>query len=184
MRITKIFLSGLVLVLFSCSSNDSSVSAVSKTYKIFVTAGDHTGSVGGVTAVDAICMADTNKPADTSTYKALLGSSTRQAPSTDWPLKASTTYVRADGTTVIGITTAGSVFSFPLTNAIDPSVFNVWTGLNPDWSPDTNNCSEWTSAASGVAAGSGLAEDTSDLSIGAGDSLNCASTIAFYCVEQ
>lgn len=67
-------------------------------------------------------------------------------PSTDWPLKASTTYVQSNGTTVIGTTTAGAIFNFPLTSAFTTNNTVAWTGLTAAWGTSASNCSDWTDA--------------------------------------
>lgn len=98
----NIITTSLLLILAACGKNGG-------------VATTHDGNFGDVAAADAVCASDANLPTGGGTYKALIGASTRFAPSTDWPLKASTSYVRSDGKTVIGTTTAARVFSFNFT---------------------------------------------------------------------
>ena len=109
-------------------------------YRIFATASQYDGNLGGVSGADAKCMSDANKPAGSSTYKALIAATTRQSPFTDWPLKASTAYVEKNGVTPIGTTTAGRVFTFNLSNAISPAGPFVWTGIDTDFSTSFGTC--------------------------------------------
>lgn len=112
--------------------------------KMFVSSTTTAGSFGGASGADAICMSDLSKPGS-GTYKALLRSSTRSPPSTDWPLKASTTYYRSDGITVIGTTTTGGIFNFPVTNSASGAADNYWTGMDLDWSAAAGlDCLDWS----------------------------------------
>jgi len=156
--------------------------------KIFVTATTTNGGLGAtpalaIAAADALCMADANKPAGGGTYKALLASSVRQAPSTDWPLKASTNYVQSNGTTAIATTTAGRVFTFPMTNIIDGMAQAPWTGLTGAWGLGGSNCVDFTSnnvANTGSFGSAGAANSTVIFN---GTDF-CNNSGPLYCVEQ
>jgi hypothetical protein len=179
------FLLLILQLLFACGKNngvapgDSTSSGSSQTsYKIFLT-GSYGGNFGGVAGADSSCMADPAKPADGKNYKALLGASNRFPPSTDWVFKPNKAYVRVDNTP-IATTTAGAVFSFPLTNAIETSGGLAWTGFNSSWVVSTN-CSDWTSAGAGGYFGSTSLTSSGMVSNGG---TSCFSAFVLICVEQ
>jgi cysteine-rich repeat protein len=148
---------------------------------------------GGVAGADAQCNLS---PPNGSTYKALLVDGTSRLACTaaecegaslqgiDWVLAPNTTYVREDGTTVIGTTNAAAVFVFPLEASIATSGFSYWTGLNADWTTSEDNCSGWT-GTSGFYADEGLGDATDSGAI-QGVSESCATLAGafFACVEQ
>ncbi|MBI39027.1 MAG: hypothetical protein CMF59_05470 [Leptospiraceae bacterium] len=79
----------------------------------------------GISGLDSQCSFDSNKPSGGGKYKARVADSTNRIACstancnsgtdkyTDWVLRPSQKYTRADGTTV-GTTNANGVFSFPL----------------------------------------------------------------------
>jgi Protein of unknown function (DUF1554) len=161
---------------------------------IFLSSTPKKANFGGVAGADAHCNAS---PPKAGTYKALLvDGSTRVACTSascatdgvaegvDWVLAANTTYVRADGTTVIGTTSAAAIFEFPLTASIGTGAFSYWTGLSSDWTTSEDTCNGWTET-SDVFASEGLADATDDRAI-AGVSESCATLAGafFACVEQ
>ena len=134
-----LFFTILVMIVEGChedkedsgsSSGSSGGSSGCSTCTIFVTTGTSDGLIGagGIAEADAFCMADAGYPG-TGTYKALIVDGTNRiacttancsggaGEHTDWVLKASTAYVRSNGSTAIGTTTAEGIFSFPLTNS-------------------------------------------------------------------
>jgi len=174
----------------------ASVADASRTKVIFVTATTENGNLSRPIAGDtAICPTDAHKPAGTASYKVILVDSqdqTRVACSNpncagdagsqhvDWALAPNTTYTRPDGT-VIGTTTSGAIFAFPLQNPISASNVTVWTGLNADWTTNANTCGGWlTSSGMGVVGAADQADSTSI----AMASVTCTMQGAYYCVEQ
>ena len=165
--------------------------------RIFVSATTHDGNFGAsasaaLTAADALCNADANKPA-TGTYKAMIVNTARTACTTancgggisenvNWILSANTSYYRANGTTLIGTTNAAAIFPIPLTNAPHTAATIVYTGLYSNWTTDSSTCSNWTNN-SGIFGVYGQANLTSDGFI-IGGSILCSNSRAVYCVEQ
>lgn len=112
-------------------------------------------ATGAIAAADHICNTAISipyfpSPHNSGTYKAMLAANgvRTASPALDWVLAPSMQYIRADGTTVIGTTTAAAVFSFPMTNTVEPvdgmMQKRVYSGLNSDWTIAASNCSDWT----------------------------------------
>ena len=102
----------------------------------------------------------------------------------DWVLQASTEYRRSDGSTTIGTTTTAGVFSFPLSNSIDPGApIETWTGLNEtSWITHSNICNSWTD---GTASKTGRTHPTTEVDLISNYSSNCnGNQYKLYCVEQ
>lgn len=179
-----------LVFLISCGQSDgvapgttSSSSVTNK--KIFLSAATHNGNFGGAASADALCAVDANLPSGGGTYKALIADINRQAPSTDWPLQASTTYTRSDGTTIIGTTTSGRIFTFPLTNSISNLNVIVRTGLDIAWANNaSSNCLDWTSSNAMETGSTGVADQITSSAIGLLTGLDCSNAYKFYCVEQ
>ncbi|MFZ5891786.1 MAG: DUF1554 domain-containing protein [Myxococcota bacterium] len=161
---------------------------------IYLTSAPSKANFGGISGADTQCNAS---PPVAGTFKALLvDGATRiactsaqcatngAAEGVDWPLAPNTTYVRADGTTVIGTTTSAAIFAFPLTASIGTAGFTYWTGLNVDWTTSTDSCAGWTQI-SGVFATEGLADAVDNGAI-SGVSESCATLAGafFACVQQ
>lgn len=158
--------------------------------KIFLTSSTSPANFGGKVAADAACASDANKP-DSGTYKAMLAATGRTAgggvlaAQTDWVLKPSTSYYRADGTTLIGETTANAVFDFATTsNGIDGGApLEAWTGIQQDWTDSTSNCTNWSATGTSlVVVGMSVSSDGYMLDIQS--SRNCNSNFRFFCVQQ
>ena len=162
---------------------------------IYVTSMPLTANFGGISGADAQCN---TSPPTVGSYKALLVDGTTRVACTsaqcatsgaaegvDWVLAPNTKYVRADGTTVIGTTSAAAIFAFPLTASIGTNGYSYWTGLNADWTTSSDSCSGWTQTTSGFSASEGLA-NTSDSQAISGVSDSCATLAGafFACVEQ
>lgn len=186
----KIIILSFILIFISCGKDGGVAPGTSgstgptgcSTCKIFLSASTDTGGAG-VAGFDTLCDTDFNNPNDGSTYKALIGASTRQPPSTDWPLKASTAYVQSDGITPVATTTSGAIFTFPVTNPLNTEFINVWTGLTPTMSVSATNCSDWTSSSNGVTGTYGV----SNLATSAAVShvpQTCDVAYKVYCVQQ
>ncbi len=126
------------------------------------------GNMGGVAGADALCAS-----AYDASYKALIVADTGN-PSTsriactssncgtgglsehvDWVLSPNTTYVRSDGTTVIGTTNEYGIFTGTLTNYIDGGGYPPMTGLSgTTWMVNSGNtCSDWTSSSGDAGTG-------------------------------
>jgi hypothetical protein len=131
-----------------------------------VTSVPQKANFGGIIGADAQCN---TSPPTASPYKALLVDGTTRVACTsaqcttggategvDWVLAPNTKYVRKDGTTVIGTTSAAAIFAFPLAASIGTNGDSYWTGLNPDWTTNSDSCSGWTQT-SGFFASEGLA---------------------------
>jgi hypothetical protein len=183
------FLLLILQLLFACGKNNgvapgdsassgSGSGSTQSSYKIFLTA-LYGGNFGGVAGADSTCMADPAKPADGKNYKAMLGASNRFPPSTDWVFKPNKAYVRVNNTP-IATTTAGAVFSFPLTNSLDANILGVWTGFNSSWVV-SNNCSDWSISIGSGEFGDSHTTSSSMLKIASG---SCGSTNNLICVEQ
>jgi cellulose 1,4-beta-cellobiosidase len=168
--------------------------------KIYVTAIGYTPALSGgfgipaTSIADGFCHSDANKPGGGGTYKALLATPTRTACTTancgggagehlDWVLAASTSYVRADGSTAIGTTSALGIFSFPLTSSMDGTVTTVFSGFNADWTTGVN-CVDWTSNSIGDEYRQGNATATSSAAIDVGTTDTCDVNRNLVCVEQ
>lgn len=175
-------------------------------YKTFVTAAAFNGDIQtaggqatGIASADYLCMTDTNKPADSSTYKAMLVDGTNRVACTtslcsggtsehiDWVLQPNAEYYRSDGTTLILKTNANGVFDFGanLTNSFDTSASTYYTGLLGDWNFDWNDiCLGWTTddiGPGGIGA-YGLGDQKNYSSIFGTDFCNAVRRLV--CVEQ
>lgn len=168
--------------------------------KIFLTKGNYGSGASGiftfdsVAAADAKCLSDFSYPG-TGIYKALIvsGSGTRVActtpncttlEGTDWVLGADTTYVRSDGSTIIGTTNSGGIFTFPLENTFSSFTSGTpWTGLSTDWTTSADTCMSWTSnlgASNGIVGDMSQTTSTS-ISLFANP---CKGFNSLLCVEQ
>lgn len=164
--------------------------------RIFVTSAQYDGNLGGITGADAKCNADAAKP-NASTYKALLafadvrrgctsvncGGATGIEQTVDWPLFPNMTYVRADGTTIIGFSGGNALLPASLTNSIGSGGGQTWTGLNSDWTGNTSNCTGWSEGSSGSSGIRGTQNSVTPTAWS--NSFNsCNAPRALYCVEQ
>ncbi|WP_246836959.1 DUF1554 domain-containing protein [Leptospira meyeri] len=164
---------------------------------IFATAANATVNAG-IAGLDANCAADSRKPSNGRTFKALVSDGTNRRACTnancstgtgehiDWVLKPSKEYRRIDGTTVIGTTTANGVFSFPLTNVFQTAITgtnSIVTGLNTDWTSNANDCSNWTTNAGGTSTSFAVHDDLTSATIFAGTQA-CNNVSKVVCVEQ
>jgi hypothetical protein len=160
-------------------------------YRIFVTA-NMPATFGGAAGADSICNSSSNRPSTAATYKAMLSDgSTRSAgggvlaSQSDWVLKPNTTYYQADGSTVIGTTTANAVFDLTaLTNGADAgSPRETFTGMTQTWADATSaNCSGWTTTSGNVAVG--MSSQANAYLLDIQSTRLCVSSFQIYCVEQ
>lgn len=160
--------------------------------RIFLTNTLYNGNLGGVSGADAKCQADANKPSSTQAFKALIaesGADTRSPPNAsnvDWVIKPNTYYRRNDGT-LLFLSNASGLFTFGnFSNAWSPSVTGLaWTGLNTDWTPNSNQCTSWTNSTSGVNGNYGIVNSSVTSSqIISGGGGTCNSSNYLICVEQ
>lgn len=159
--------------------------------KIFLSARDTKGDFnnGGIMVADSFCQSDSAKPAFPvgAVYRAMLvdGTNRKSLPGGQiaWVLAPDRTYVRADGTTVIGTTNGQGVFVFPLRAAISTTSAQVWTGISGSAWAAGNDCSGWTSDGSGASGIFGYANRSAADSL-LGGTASCDSEKHVYCVQQ
>jgi hypothetical protein len=178
----------------SSASGSNAACATTGHCLIFVTNSNATLNAG-ISGLDANCTNDVNKPAGGGTYKAMVADGTNRRACTtancgggtaehiSWVLKPNKEYRRANGTTVIGTTTANGVFALPLTNAIQTTVVgtnSTVTGLNTNWTSSASDCTDFAGAGS---TSNGLHDDASAFMLSIGTS-GCGNTMKVYCVEQ
>ena len=128
--------------------------------KVFVTASNFNGNLGGLSGADSKCNSDSSKPNDGYTYKAILaagkyGDGTDQRfPGTNWILRTYTKYYKAASlSTALGQTDDLG----RLDNYISLGGNSAWTGFNgSDWGiqevaiGDNWACNNWTNGDGGV----------------------------------
>ena len=179
---------------------------------IFVTSGTIEGDDGlvstdGVANLDNLCQTEADSKGighdGKTVYKAMIDANstsidTRRVAcltancgagageAVNWVLEASREYRREDGTTVIGTTTSGGIFSFPLDNAITSTSTEVWTGMTTTWASGTNMtsapaCAYWQSQGASGTVGDASSTGTALLS---STTTLCSNTRALICVEQ
>ncbi|MBE7437256.1 MAG: DUF1554 domain-containing protein [Spirochaetales bacterium] len=159
----------------------------------------YNGNLGGVAGADSICNSDPARP-NASTYKAIIGSTTRRActssncggatgmeQSLDWVLYPNKAYVRADGSTPIGTTNASGIFTGTLTSGFSPSGSYAWTGFVANYSVGgwlCTNGGDWLDSTSGVngSVGSVTTTDASGALYWTLTACNVGRPL--YCAEQ
>ena len=179
--------------------------------KIFITAANYNGnltsSIGlgtfsnGILGADARCMADTNKPTDSSTYKAFIvdGSNRRACQfencgisgrfeGLDWVLKRNIKYIRASDSTNLFTSNNSAIYLFGNFNAPLSSggPVQTWTGFaqNVKWVNSSNDCEDWTSSDTGDDGRAGSTNQTDYTSIRNSNTLACNQNHHLICVEQ
>ncbi|TGM79650.1 DUF1554 domain-containing protein [Leptospira bouyouniensis] len=188
------------LIRFVPTSNDTSFRIDEKVLQvdiedndkiIFVTSVGQPGTFGGVLGVDNVCQTNANCPSG-KVCKAMVGdnfSSLRRASVTanvgdgqiDWVIKPNASYYRTNRTDLVATSNNVSLFTFNLNLAVSGTSATAWTGLNPNWTNNGNDCSGWTASGS-----SGYGGDTGSVtssSIGF-NTFTCNSSLQLYCVEQ
>ena len=193
----------------STSGGSTQSATCSTNCKIFVSATTTAGNFGSISAADAICANDANKPSGGGTYKAMVvKGSDRRACSTDncsggvaehidWVLKPSTNYYKADGTTLIGLTDSKGLLgnSIPQEMGVGTSSY-VWTGITfrdadpmfmfmpaQRWINSGSDCTGWSDNSSNNAGQIGQLATTDYRYIDGGNPV-CSNQLSFYCVEQ
>ncbi|MCX6130310.1 MAG: DUF1554 domain-containing protein, partial [Proteobacteria bacterium] len=187
------------------SGNEAIYTPVARSLRMFMTNTVSQGNLGGITGADAICEADTRHPTSSGvnvgTYKAMLVDGTNRiacvnasCSPTDvndglnWVMRASTLYVRTDGTE-IKATNSSKIWTFPpnMTNsiAVPSGISGVWIGTDETFVKvlGNTNCSLWTSNGA-VTGASGLVGSKSVAAVFASDSDCAAFSYPLYCVEQ
>lgn len=158
---------GFLVVLAGCNNGSSGGAAPTpppavSIKKTFIYGMDLTGDLKtngngatGVDGADKLCQGDAQSSG--GTYKALVVDGVhRVACSTancsggisehiDWVLQPNTKYVRIDGTTEIGTTDSKGLLQFPLANEFIFQSYDLWTGLNTNWTTSSDNCSGFAS---------------------------------------
>ncbi len=121
----------------------------------FVTSTTSTGNMGGLSGADAACMTRAAAAGLPGNYVAWLSTSAATAPSR---LGTASGWVRPDGNvfarSAMDIVTGRIIHPLNLDeNGADvrgatgsSAALQVWTGVLPDGTSSTNNCSSWTSA--------------------------------------
>lgn len=171
-----------------------------ETRRIFTTSGTYYGgSLGGPAGADAICQSEAGVLGYPGTWKAMLSNSNASSPirracstgdcttdeGVDWVLYANMTYYRVNDNALIGTTTGGRIFTFPLSNAFHSGGGRCWASFNTDWTSKSggNTCGGWIDTGAGGGAVSDCNLTTSN-SI-AGGNYSCSSTAArIMCAEQ
>ncbi len=163
------------------------------TYYIFVSSSmtsGNIGGIGGITGADEMCNSDLSCGASLgrTTCKAMLatnestGPNARQAnPVYNWVLMPYTAYVTADSK-IIGTTGIDSVFAFPLTNPIDGAPTPTWTGLDSNWEPSPNTCSDWSVGDTSKYGNIGDPSNSGNSSL-YNNNQTCDTTHTLYCVQ-
>lgn len=186
---------GLLVAKNNSSASTSPPIVATPQWKIFVTAGVSSPYIG-VSGFDADCMGDTNKPADSSVYKAMIvEGTTRRACSTpmcgggaaegiDWVLKPSHRYVRASDSADLFTAGSAAVFSFGTwSNPPDAAALSFWTGLTASWTNSPSNCLSWANNLGGTFGATGNSSSTNSSVISA-TALDCTGSYHLLCVEQ
>ena len=195
----------LALMLIQPSPAQSTAEAGSK--RLFITQSTTLGDFsvlpfGGtpIENIDAFCQADANNPDPGATFKAMVhagASGGRRGPCittncsggasehVDWVFQPDTEYRRTDGTLVGRTMPTLGLFDFSsgdLSAPFKPGGSNYWTGMNSDWTEDSN-CARWTNSGLSATIADSSAVNTFAISVGAG--LSCSPvTLPVLCVEQ
>lgn len=158
--------------------------------RIFLTQTATNAAFGGAAGADTICANDAHKPT-TGTYKAIIMDNTRNQ-TTNWVLKANTTYYHLDKTTPIGTTNSHRIFAITngshIVNSTSMTDFEyTWTGIyaydDQTWNLD-GTCSNWTNSSNVV---DGMVGDTvsTDMVAMTSNLNRCDDvSIRLLCVEQ
>ncbi|HMW04810.1 MAG TPA: DUF1554 domain-containing protein [Leptospiraceae bacterium] len=174
---------------------------ISPIYRTYITSVPVAANIT-LTTADSTCNSNGNKP-NSSTYKAMLVTSTRRACSSsycntsgssenlDWVFKANSAYFQSNGTTLVGKTNSSGIFtssfnsySISLNSSFSNSSFNYWTGLNTDYTTNSsNNCSNWTSNAGGSNGTTGFSTSTIENAFSF-FTFACSNTNYLLCIEQ
>ncbi|HNF25835.1 MAG TPA: DUF1554 domain-containing protein [Leptospiraceae bacterium] len=169
---SRLSVAAIVIASTNASKSTSTSTSTSTTKKMFLTATKYDGNLGGVSGADSKCNSDSAKPSGTSTYKAFITDVTNRVACTtnncsggvsenkDWVLKASTSYYKSDGTTLVFTTNASGIFANgAIKAAVGNSTDETWTGIYSNGADGgwTNayvaHCSNWSSNSSSGTGG-------------------------------
>lgn len=160
---------------------------------IFITQNAYPANFGKASNFDSRCQSDPNYPG-TGRFKAMVvdGESRRASLTAnsgekqiDWIFKTNQNYVRDNGTG-IETTNANGLFTSGISTPITTISSDHWTGLNPDWTTNSNaTCKKWTtnSATESGIVGDAYTQDIVTLTAGRGLQL-CSVDHELVCVEQ
>jgi hypothetical protein len=150
---------------------------------IYVTDSKYSGDLNGVSGADGHCNSnDANKPSGAGSFKALIVTPARSVAVGDWPLKANQQYIRGGDRLIIGKTTAGKIFNFPLSVSFGTTGTAVWTGMNTSYTAATS-CTNFTDGTVGTQGTFGTANSKSNTAISSGVT-PCTTQYSLICVEQ
>ncbi len=184
-----IFLTLFVLLIYvisfagKCAYSQLPIGTGNKKLRIFVTSvstNGFLGALGGIAGADALCAGDANNPGG-GIFKAMIMSPSRHL-SLDWVLQPDTKYYRTDGTTFIGQTGPAKIFIFPLSNQIETSLHQVWTGMDGAGNPHSDNCNGWTDDGGFMGARGNSNSLNTEVYNNSSDP--CNMPLKLYCVEQ
>jgi len=155
--------------------------------RMYVTSVAFAGNnLGGLTGADFKCNSSSyGKPAGTRTWKALIGTSIRQANTipilADWVLKPNVKYYRGDNT-LIGSTGDSGWLIIPLNHSVSTMSGNYWTGINSLGALTTgHNCDNWTTTVGFSYTGNPTLTNNGAIIV---TSLACPNPARLLCVEQ
>lgn len=155
-----------------------------------------TNFTNGITAADYLCNHDEMKPTEPSgaIYKAILVDGNNRwackSPNcinylsteinTHWVLHAYSAYRNESVESASMITNEYGIYDFTktpetfntLTTPLTNELSKLWTGLNQDWTSQTDNCNSWTFAGVGVYGSAGQQSSRSDPSILSSEQIN------------
>lgn len=166
--------------------------------KIFITATQYVGNLGGISGADNKCQTDANNPHDGRIYKALIVDGTNRAACVtancevesaaehiNWILQPDTQYVLAsDPSTVIAETNGIGLFTFPVANKFTSNEIDIYTGLDLDWTTASGStCAAWASNSGSAVGEYGISDTTNTGMIGL-QTTPCDNVLSLYCVEQ
>ncbi len=135
----------------------------------------------GVARADDICNKDPSKPKTGMTFKALIGTQSRNKDGSDWILSNKTLYYNPNGE-VIGMTGNNKWYEFPLNRTISTQDYNVITGLTDSGRVNSENCFDYSTSNSSRKTGIGDSDSLNEEVIEEDDD-NCDKDYHIYCVE-
>jgi hypothetical protein len=163
---------------------DSTTYPIIDAGRAFLTQATSVGNAGGIAAVDAICASEASAAGLPGVvYLAWLGDGST-SPSVRFVQTQG--YVLVDGTTVAtsyadltdgSIAATITMFADGTTTGSNP---NVWTGVTPSGTAESDHCAGWT-----ISTGFGNRGMASDPNAWTGPALQgCGNVFHFYCFEQ
>jgi len=169
--------------------------------KMFVTQNTYTGDFSaytgatGIEKADNACTSDANYPG-LGTYKALIVDGINRTACNsancvtsgisehiNWPFLSNTVYWKISPLAAVLKTNDTAIFEFPLNNSLLTTGLYFWTGLNTDYTPGANNCTNWSDGTTAASGGTGSLSATDSTVLFYLDNL-CSSSYQLVCVEQ